>query len=82
MVTISKLAYFNNLWPTSRWRPGDHLADRYDIPSDPNAPLGEYQLLVGMYNPQTGDRLVITANDAPVADNAITLTRLQLATRP
>jgi hypothetical protein len=68
----------NNLWPTSRWQPGDHLADRYDIPIDPNAPVGTYQLLVGMYNAQTGERQPVTQNGSPVPDNAIRLATLTL----
>lgn len=64
----------NNLWPTSRWQPGDHLADRYDIPLDGNAPAGPYRLLVGMYNAATGERQPVTQkNGAPVPDNAIFL---------
>jgi len=63
----------DNLWPTTRWQPGDRLADRYDLPVDPAAPPGQYQLLVGMYDPQTGQRLAITLDGESVPDNAIFL---------
>lgn len=63
----------NNLWPTTRWQPGERLADRYDIPIAANAPPGVYQILVGMYNSQTGERLSIIQNGNPVPDNAIRL---------
>lgn len=63
----------NNLWPTSRWQPVAPLADTYAIPIDAHAPPGVYQLLVGMYDGQTGQRQPVTFNGAPVADNAIPL---------
>jgi 4-amino-4-deoxy-L-arabinose transferase-like glycosyltransferase len=68
----------NNLWPTNRWQPGDHLADRYDIPIEANAPTGEYQLLVGMYHGPTGERLPATHQGSPLPDNAIHLTTITL----
>ena len=69
----------NNLWPTGRWQSGDHLSDRYDIPIDANAPAGEYQILVGMYDLQTGQRQPVTQSEAPVPDNAIYLTTITVA---
>ncbi len=66
----------NNLWPTSRWQPTDHLADTYVIPIDEYAPSGRYQLLVGMYDRQTGKRQPITQNGKPIADDAIPLTTI------
>jgi hypothetical protein len=63
----------DNLWPTSRWQPGARLADRYDLSINPSAPPGSYQLLVGMYDPHTGQRLPITLEGEPVPDNAIFL---------
>ena len=68
----------DNLWPTSRWQPGDRLADRYDLPINPAAPPGDYQLLVGMYDPQTGQRLTITQNGQPIPDNAIRLVTVRI----
>jgi hypothetical protein len=52
------------------------VADRYDILIDPNAPPGEYQLLVGMYDPLTGKRQTILEKNTPVPDNAIYLTTI------
>jgi len=69
----------NNLWPTTRWQPGERLADRYDIPIDPNAPPGSYQILVGMYNGQTGERLPVSQDGHPVPDNAIRLGEISLS---
>ena len=69
----------NNLWPTTRWQPGERLADRYDIPIDPNAPPGSYQILVGMYNGQTGERLPVSQDGNPVPDNAIRLGEISVS---
>ncbi|MBI3287258.1 MAG: hypothetical protein HYZ68_04335 [Chloroflexi bacterium] len=44
---------------TSEWRPGDVIRDTYTIPVDPQAPSGEYRLLVGMYELQSGQRLPV-----------------------
>lgn len=67
-----------NLWPTGEWRTGNLLADRYEIPLAANAPVGTYQLLVGMYNPQTGKRLVVTQNNSLLPDNAIFLAQVRV----
>ncbi len=45
------------LWPTSRWQPGQIVADRYDLTVAPDAPPGEYRLEVGMYSLATMERL-------------------------
>jgi 4-amino-4-deoxy-L-arabinose transferase-like glycosyltransferase len=67
-----------SLWPTGRWQPGDRLADRYDIVIDPAAPTGTYQLLVGIYNRQTGERQPATQHGRPIPDNAIRLATITL----
>ncbi|MBI4301748.1 MAG: glycosyltransferase family 39 protein [Chloroflexi bacterium] len=46
---------------TSQWPPGDILRDNYQIDLKPDTPPGEYWLLVGMYDPVTGQRLDIPA---------------------
>jgi hypothetical protein len=68
----------DNLWPTTHWQPGDRLADRYDLPINPAAPPGVYQLLVGMYQPQTGQRVPVTQYGQPVPDHAIRLATITI----
>lgn len=46
------------LAPTSSWLPGEVIADPYSIPLDPQSPPGAYWLEVGLYDPQTGQRLL------------------------
>jgi hypothetical protein len=44
-------------YPTTGWLEGEVVTDRYELPIRPDAPAGRYQLEVGMYDPQTGERL-------------------------
>jgi hypothetical protein len=56
-------------YPTDVWNAGDVIEDPYDIQVAPDAPLGTYTLLVGMYDAATGVRLPVTAaGGAPVGD--------------
>ncbi len=44
-------------WPTSLWLPGLTVDDVHTITRPPDLPAGTYHLLVGLYDPGTGDRL-------------------------
>lgn len=46
-------------YPTSLWLPGEIVADDYAVRLDPAAPPGEYDLIVGMYHPDSGERVKI-----------------------
>ncbi len=48
-----------NLYPTNLWRVGQVVPDRYRVPIDPATPPGDYELLVGLYEPDTGQRLEV-----------------------
>lgn len=55
--------------PTSGWVPGEIVIDPYEIPIRTDAPDGEYRLLIGMYDPSTGERLpVITFSTGQVVE--------------
>jgi len=43
--------------PTTSWLDGEFLADQYSITVDADAPAGEYQIGIGMYDPKTMVRL-------------------------
>lgn len=43
--------------PTSEWQPGVAVEDNRGLPILPGTPPGEYRLEVGLYLPQTGERL-------------------------
>ncbi len=63
--------------PTSHWRPGEVLADRYDFSLDGIAP-GDYLLLAGMYDPATGERLNVVEGTAGPAPATILLGSVQV----
>jgi hypothetical protein len=69
---------FLGRWPTSRWAAGDIVADRYSLSLADWIESGEYVLLAGLYEPQSGERLALTnAPSAPVP-NAILLDRIKV----
>lgn len=69
-----------NAYPTTTWVPGTVIADRYDIPVQPDARPGSYTLLVGMVATD-GTRLpVYRATGEPMGD-ALTLTTIDV-TKP
>jgi hypothetical protein len=47
------------LWtrPTSSWQPGEIIEDRHALCLPADLPPGDYQLIVGLYLPQNGQRL-------------------------
>jgi len=61
-------------YPTTAWAENDTVVDRYTLTLRAGAPAGEYRLLVGMYDPTTGERLPVSINGQPQPDNAIQLT--------
>jgi hypothetical protein len=61
-------------YPTTAWALHDAVVDRYELTLRENAPSGEYQLLVGMYNLSTGQRLIAIGEDGKhFADDAVPL---------
>ena len=44
-----------NTYPTSLWIPNEHVVDTHSIALDP----GKYDIKIGMYLPETGDRLTL-----------------------
>ena len=60
----------DGLMPTTTWKPGHVLADRYGIPLPADLSPGHYQLVVGLYHIATGERLPTSAgNDHVVLCN-------------
>ncbi len=49
--------------PTSGWTPGQIITDTYSLQIDPAGPAGSYQLILGLYDWQTGQRLSAGADD-------------------
>jgi len=44
---------------TTSWRPGDLAGEWYELPIRADAPPGRYQLIAGLYDLATGERLPV-----------------------
>jgi hypothetical protein len=51
-------------YPTTGWLPGEFITDDYAIPIPQDAPAGAYQIEIGMYDPNTGQRLSVCQSDS------------------
>lgn len=58
-------------YPSSRWQPGEIVVDRADLPL-PALPPGRYDLRIGVYRMDTGERLPL-AEPAPGSDGSTLL---------
>ena len=66
-------------FPTARWQSGEVIVDEYRLTLPPNAPRGEYQIEIGMYNLATGARVrIVDANGAPMEGNRVIFQRISL----
>jgi len=61
--------------PTTRWRPGEIIADRRIIPLPEGLPAGDYGLRAGLYQVEPLRNLTV---DPPAADNRVDLGTLTL----
>ncbi len=53
----------DGLYPTSLWEVGEIIKDELDIPLE-NLPSGQYQIMIGLYDLATGQRLAVAGNSA------------------
>ncbi|MBN1995434.1 MAG: hypothetical protein JW953_22285 [Anaerolineae bacterium] len=51
-------------YPTTGWLPDEFITDEYAIPIPPESPAGDYQIEIGLYNPNTGRRLPVCQTEA------------------
>jgi hypothetical protein len=63
----------NWTYPTTGWQPGEIVRDVITVPLD-SLPEGSYRLMVGLYDEQTGERLLLVAPDGDTQQNAFMLT--------
>jgi 4-amino-4-deoxy-L-arabinose transferase-like glycosyltransferase len=52
----------DGFYPTTKWEVGEVVRDQYDLVIPTNTPLGEYELQVGMYLAETGERLPVVGD--------------------
>ena len=58
--------------PTTRWLEGEIITDLYEIILDPETPPGTYSLSIGLYDPNTGERLpVVDTQGRTIADRVM-----------
>jgi hypothetical protein len=62
----------NGAYPSSLWEPGEVIRDTLQVPISPQLPPGEYDVVVGLYELATGQRLPVEGS----TDGSITLTQL------
>jgi len=60
--------------PTSYWPPRQVITDDYAIALPADAPAGEYQIVVGLYDLATMTRLPITRDGEPAGDSVVAAT--------
>lgn len=59
-------------YPTDQWQAGEGIIDKYELSLQADAPPGVYQVWVGLYNPQTGERVpVLDALGELVGDHVV-----------
>jgi 4-amino-4-deoxy-L-arabinose transferase-like glycosyltransferase len=63
----------DGFYPTSQWEEGEIVRDQYDIPISPDAPPDEYQIEVGMYLRETGERLLVFDDKGQILGDKIHL---------
>ena len=62
----------DGLWPTTSWQPGRPVSDRYALVLPGSLQAGDYQVLLVVYDPLTGERLPTATGDAlKIADVAV-----------
>ena len=65
--------------PTSTWQRGDFITDSYAVPIDSNTRPGSYRVIVGLYRPETLERLPITLDGEPVGEDFYELGKIVVA---
>ncbi|MEZ4644280.1 MAG: glycosyltransferase family 39 protein [Chloroflexota bacterium] len=60
-------------YPSAQWQPGDTIVQHVELPVPPGAPPGSYRLRIGLFNPDTGERLARLDGDGRYAGSAFIL---------
>ena len=68
--------------PTDGWRAGDAVTDNEGVALPDDMAPGRYDIVVGMYDPATGDRLAAVSGDGqPLIDDCIVLGAVEVGAR-
>ena len=68
----------DNTRPTTGWRPGEYIVDRYAIPVPATARAGRYELRVGLYDPLTNERLPVQVEGQPAPNGQVVLQTVEV----
>jgi hypothetical protein len=71
----------DGFYATTRWEQGEIVRDQYDLLISPDAPPGEYQIEVGMYLSETGERLPVLDETGQVQDSQVVLRQARVEGR-
>jgi hypothetical protein len=64
---------------TTTWAPGEYVRDVHPLALPPDLPAGDYHLIIGMYVPESGERLpVFDQASQPVGDHLMLETQLHV----
>jgi len=66
------------LYPTIYWREGERVADEHRFQVADDTPPGKYLLEVGIYSPQSGERLAVLDESGEAIDDRIVLDYIQI----
>ena len=64
--------------PASTWSVGQVMSDTYALTIKPDAPVGVYEVEIGVYDPATFDRLRVITDDGRITDNYILLSKVRV----
>jgi hypothetical protein len=73
LVTQDDASPRDGRYPTWAWQAGDLVPDPHQLRLPDERPPGPYHLAVGMYYPESGDRLPVSGPQGPLPDRAILL---------
>ena len=65
-------------YPTSVWDAGEVIADLHTLSLAPDLPAGEYKIAIGLYDPETGQRVPIVDEDGQVSGDHVIISGLAL----
>jgi hypothetical protein len=66
-------------WPTYEWDRGEWIIDKFELILNPDTPVGDYTLLVGVYNSQTIERLPVRAGGDGKNETIIEITSIKVS---
>jgi hypothetical protein len=86
--TAGRTVYQQDHWPqagrspTTRWSPGQDVAERYVVVLPAGLPPGKYQVQLGWMNPETGLRLHIENPESSDRDEGVSAAEIQVQHPP